>query len=148
YHMLTGHPPVPEGTAARKLHHHQHVAPIDPRQFDPAIPDDVAAVLARMMAKDPRERYQRPEHLVQHLIQVAHKVGAAADVPDGVLFVDAPLPSPPRKRPLLMAALAAVALAIVLAALSFAPPRSGPVVVPGKPGVDLRRGGPAPKEAP
>ena len=26
YHMLTGQPPVPEGTAAKKLHHHQHVA--------------------------------------------------------------------------------------------------------------------------
>ena len=25
YHMLTGQPPVPEGTAAKKLHHHQHV---------------------------------------------------------------------------------------------------------------------------
>src|SRR6185295_1098419 len=30
YHMLTGQAPVPEGTALRKLHHHQHVAPLDP----------------------------------------------------------------------------------------------------------------------
>ena len=35
YHMLTGQPPVPEGTAAKKLHHHQHVEPPDPRQFVP-----------------------------------------------------------------------------------------------------------------
>src|SRR5256885_12913752 len=48
YHMLTGQPPVPEGTAAKKLHHHQNVDPADPRQLNPAIPDDVAAPLARM----------------------------------------------------------------------------------------------------
>src|SRR5208337_2984678 len=63
YHMLTGQPPVPEGTAAKKLHHHQHVAPIDPRQLCPEVPDELAAILARMMAKNPKERYQRPEHL-------------------------------------------------------------------------------------
>jgi hypothetical protein len=110
YHVLTGQPPVPEGTAARKLHHHQHVPPPDPRQLNPDIPDDVAAILARMMAKDPKERYQRPEHLVQHLLQVAQKLGAAAEVPDGMLFVDAPLPSQPRPRPVLLAVVAAAVL--------------------------------------
>ncbi len=121
YHMLTGQPPVPEGTAAKKLHHHQHVAPIDPRQLNPDIPDDVAAILARMMAKDPADRYQRPEHLVQHLIQVAQRLGAVSEAPDGVLFVDAPLPSPPRKRPALMAGLAVLALAALVGVLSLAP---------------------------
>ena len=38
-------------------------------------------------------------HLVQHLMQVAQKVGAANDVPEGVLFVDTPLPGQPRSRP-------------------------------------------------
>src|SRR5262245_11504978 len=78
-----------------------------------------------MMAKEPRDRYQRAEHLVQHLIQVAQKLGAVTDVPDGVLFVDAPLPAPPRKRPLLMAAVGALALAAFLVALSFTPGRTG-----------------------
>src|SRR5437870_10455121 len=27
YHVLTGHAPVPEGTAAKKLHHHQNIGP-------------------------------------------------------------------------------------------------------------------------
>jgi len=137
YHMVTGHTPVPEGTAAKKLHHHQHVPPIDPRQLNSEIPDDVAAVLARMMAKDPKDRYQRPEHLVQHLIFVAQKVGVSADLPDGVLFVDAPLPSPPRRRPLLLVAVAGAALTVLLILLSIGLPQAGPMVVP-KPGVDLR----------
>src|SRR5205823_307673 len=117
YHMLTGQPPVPEGTAARKLHFHQHEAPLDPRELNRAVPDDVAAILARMMAKDPRERYQRPEQLVQHLLLAAGKLSdfglGAGDLgftegdssgPGGgrkltvqpPLFLDAPLPAAPR----------------------------------------------------
>src|SRR5436190_2279050 len=49
YQILTGQTPVPEGTAAKKLHHHQHVAPPDPRQLNPEIPDELAAILQRMM---------------------------------------------------------------------------------------------------
>ncbi len=113
YHVLTGRAPVPEGTAARKLHHHQHVPPFDPRQLNPDIPDEVAAILGRMMAKDPRQRYQRAEHLVQHLLQATHQLGGgAAAAADGVLFVDAALPAPPRTRPILVVGCAA---AIVVA---------------------------------
>lgn len=113
YQALTGQPPVPEGTAAKKLHHHQHVAPVDPRQMNSAVPDELAAILGRMMAKDPRERYQRPEHLVQHLLQAAQKLGAGGQS-DGVLFVDAPLPSPPRMRPMIVAAVAASLLVMLV----------------------------------
>jgi len=116
YHLLTGEPPVPEGTAAKKLHHHQQVDPIDPRDLNPNIPDELAAILARMMAKDPRLRYQRPEQLVQHLIHVAqklhmHETGSA----ETVLFMDAPLPRPPRFSPWIAMALAASAVALIAA---------------------------------
>jgi len=121
YHMLTGQPPVPEGTAAKKLHYHQHVPPIDPRQLNPAVSDDVAAVLGKMMAKDPKNRYQRPEHMVQHLLQLAQKVGASAEVPEGLLFVDAPLPNPPSVRPLLVGSLAAGVLVVVVLAIGLLP---------------------------
>ncbi len=116
YHALTGRAPVPEGTAARKLHHHQHVPPIDPRQLNPDIPDDVAAILGRMMSKDPRQRYQRPEHLVQHLLQATHRAGGGVEGGDDVMFVDAALPAPPRSRPLLVAGCAA-AIVVVLVLL-------------------------------
>jgi serine/threonine protein kinase len=120
YHMLTGQPPVPEGTAAKKLHHHQYVAPIDPRQLNPEIPDEVAAILQRMMAKEPKDRYQRAEHLVQHLLMVAQRIGGV-NVPEGVMFVDAPLPDPPRKRPILLGAIAAGALALFVGIISLWP---------------------------
>ncbi|MBV9126208.1 MAG: serine/threonine protein kinase, partial [Planctomycetes bacterium] len=130
YHMLTGQPPVPEGTAAKKLHHHQHVPPLDPRQLTPEIPDEVAAILARMMAKDPKDRYQRPEDLFRHLLQVAQKLGTTSEVPDGVLFVDAPLPNPPRMRPALVAVAAACVLATLIVLHAIAP---WPVATPPGP---------------
>ncbi|HTU20336.1 MAG TPA: serine/threonine-protein kinase [Gemmataceae bacterium] len=110
YHMLTGQPPVPEGTGLKKLHHHQHVKPPDPRQLVPDLPDEVAIILDRMMAKQPKDRYQTPEHLVHHLYLAARKLGAAGEVPEGVLAVEAALPNPPAGRPLVLAAVAAIAV--------------------------------------
>jgi serine/threonine protein kinase len=149
YHVLTGQPPVPEGTAARKLHHHQHVPPIDPRQLNPEIPDEVAAILSRMMAKDPRHRYQRPEHLVQHLLQATQRLGAGEAAPDEVMFVDAALPTPPRSRPLLVVGCAAaivVALVILVGPSRRdsrfpSPAASGPDSTPVGPVVAEQQGG-------
>src|SRR5262249_34797578 len=93
-----------------KLHHHQHEAPLDPRALNPAIPDDIAAILARMMAKNPEDRYQRAEHLVQHLLQAARKLGLAPLAPEGAVIADPPLPNPPRTRPLPGPGLAAMTL--------------------------------------
>lgn len=137
YHMLTGRPPVPEGTAAKKLHHHQHVKPTDPRQFVPDLPDEAAVILDRMMAKQPKDRYQTPEHLVHHLYLAASKLGAAAEVPEGVLTVEAALPSPPRSRPLVLAALAALAVVGLIflvdtSSTTMPEPSPNPALVPGK----------------
>src|SRR5207244_737915 len=128
YHALTGQSPVPEGTAAKKLHHHQQVAPADPRQLNPQIPDEVAAILGKMMAKHPRDRYHSAERLEQHLLLVAQKLGATANVPNPVLFVDAPLPSPPRVQPLLLVAVAAaivIGLVILLGQPTWTPSGTG-----------------------
>jgi serine/threonine protein kinase len=103
YHALTGRPPVPEGTAAKKLHHHQHVKPSDPRDLVPQLPLEVVQVLDRMIAKDPRERFQTPEQLVQALLGVAKRFSAGTAVPEGMLSVETPMP--PRSRPLLWSAL-------------------------------------------
>jgi len=58
YFCLTGQPPFPEGTIAQKLiwHHSRVPSPIASYRND--MPDGLAAVVARMMAKNPAERYQ------------------------------------------------------------------------------------------
>ena len=110
YHMLTGRPPVPEGTAAKKLHCHQHVKPPDPRQFVPDLPTEVVLILDRMMAKQPRDRFQSPEQLVNQLLLTARHLGVSPEVPEGVLMVEGTVPNPPVSRPLLWAALALAAV--------------------------------------
>ncbi|MFO0863228.1 MAG: serine/threonine-protein kinase [Gemmataceae bacterium] len=127
YHMVTGQPPTPEGTAAKKLHHHQHVAPIDPRLLNPAVPDEVALILGKMMAKDPSDRYQRPVELVQHLMHVAQKLGVSGDVPEGGFLVEAPLPTEPRLSTGWMIGIGMSILAVVMLILSLAPPPTEPV---------------------
>src|SRR5262249_38662796 len=105
YHALTGRPPVPDGTAAKKLHHHQHVKPIDPRDVVPALPLEVVQVLDRMIAKKASDRFASPELLVQALRAAARKVGSGANVPEGMMSVETPLPPRPTGRPLLWMAL-------------------------------------------
>ncbi|HLW67887.1 MAG TPA: serine/threonine-protein kinase [Gemmataceae bacterium] len=120
YHLLTGQPPVPEGTAAKKLHHHQQVEPLDPREFNPAIPDELAAILARMMAKDPKDRYQTPAHLVQHLFQMARKLELGeSGITTQTLFLDAPLPQSPRYLPWMIGVVALSALTILVVILGW-----------------------------
>jgi serine/threonine protein kinase len=146
YHMLTGQPPVPEGTAAKKLHHQQYVPPIDPRQLNRDIPDEIAALLARMMAKDPADRFQDPEELVNHLLVLARKYADAGEPSDSVLLVDANLPDPPRIRPLLFAVSAVLALVILVVVLS--PPASWPLTAPNSGSTSSNRVSADPDEGP
>ena len=103
YHALTGRPPVPEGTAAKKLHAHQYTEPLDPRQLNAAIPDEVVIVLGRMMAKDPAKRYQTPQELIAYLKGTAERLQLSSDAIERDSVVRAvaqqsALPQPPRLR--------------------------------------------------
>jgi serine/threonine protein kinase len=60
YYLLAGHPPFPSGTVSQKLTWHRRQDPKPIREIRPEVPDGLAAVVARMMAKDPRARYQTP----------------------------------------------------------------------------------------
>ena len=67
YQMLTGEPPYPEGSVTNKLQAHA-IKPIpDPRVIKPNIPEGLTAVLQRMMAKKPEDRYQTPAELLDDL---------------------------------------------------------------------------------
>jgi serine/threonine protein kinase len=152
YQMLTGRTPVPEGTAARKLHAHQSEAPLDPRQLNPEIPDEVAAVLSRMMAKDPHDRYQRPEYLVQHLLQLLQKYGpGAASAPEpGQIFVETILPRPPKQdRGVLFLIATCILLGwLTLQRLLFPAPLPAPLTSFGQPESLVRASNPVERMQP
>jgi hypothetical protein len=67
YFLLTGRPPFPEGKTAKKLMAHQVREPVPVRQLRPGVPAEMAAVVARMMAKRPEQRYQSPAEVVAAL---------------------------------------------------------------------------------
>lgn len=67
YHMLTGTPPYAEGSLTNKLNAHANRPPPDARDKNPAVPEGVVAVMQRMMAKTPNERYQTPGELIKDL---------------------------------------------------------------------------------
>lgn len=67
YFLLTGQPPFPEGTALQKLLLHGTKLPDDPRHFRSDISDSLIAILRKMMAKKPIDRYQEPSDLIHDL---------------------------------------------------------------------------------
>lgn len=75
FFMLTGRPPFSEGTVLQKLLQHQGDVPPDVRDFQPNIPVHVSQIIQKMMAKDPRARYQTASELVDDLTEVAKMIG-------------------------------------------------------------------------
>ena len=75
FFMFTGRPPFPEGTMLQKLLQHQGDQPPDVLQTRPDLPDEVARILRKMLAKDPRHRYQHPAELLEELLALAEHVG-------------------------------------------------------------------------
>jgi serine/threonine protein kinase len=135
YHVLTGRPPVPDGTAARKLHFHQHELPPDPRALNPAIPDDLAAVLSRLMMKQPEDRYQSPAELTHDLELIA---AGLADPSQGSSSRIVTVPARPSGQWLVAAVAIAACLVIAVSMLSGGSTNRdqtfNPPVIPKAPG--------------
>jgi eukaryotic-like serine/threonine-protein kinase len=73
YYLLAGHPPFPEGTISQKLIAHQTRQPVPIRNIRPEIPEGLAAVLGRMMAKSIHERFQTPTEVSDALARFLPK---------------------------------------------------------------------------
>lgn len=86
YHMLTGRPPYPEGTALQKLLDHQGKSAPDPRTLNSSIPEEIAAIMRKMMANEPEARYQAPGLLLNDLIQMAQILGLQSVPAEGIVW--------------------------------------------------------------
>jgi eukaryotic-like serine/threonine-protein kinase len=60
YFLIAGHPPYPMPDLRQKLEAKQEEDPPALHQLRPDVPPEFAAVVARMMARDPAERYPLP----------------------------------------------------------------------------------------
>jgi serine/threonine-protein kinase len=83
YHLLAGHAPFPAGGLAERLYKIMNEAPPDVRAINPRVSEHTWAVLRRLLAKDPRDRYQSPAELIDDLLSLEGRAAVR----------------PPRERP-------------------------------------------------
>jgi len=67
YFCLTGRVPFPDGSAVEKMMAHQTKEPMAIQELAPEVPDGLAIVVARLMAKAPEDRYHGCDEVVEAL---------------------------------------------------------------------------------
>lgn len=107
--LLAGKAPFGEGSVLEKIKAHAQAEPPAISQFRSDVPPQVAAILRKMLAKDPAERYQTPAEVVAALERwaaVASPVAAAK-------------PARTRRWPLVLTAVAGVLAAIAAGVIFY-----------------------------
>ncbi len=82
YYLLTGRVPFPRGNFMQKVLRHRLEEPTPVEQLRPEVPPAVAALVRRLMAKQPEDRFQAPRELADALAEVAQAVAAPAATTD------------------------------------------------------------------
>jgi eukaryotic-like serine/threonine-protein kinase len=104
YCLLAGRPPFPGGSLAEKLLKHQQAEPDPVEGLCPDVPPALAAVVRRMMAKRPQDRYQIPRAAAEALAPFAGpgappaapaRGGSARQEEDTATSPGTPTPGPP-----------------------------------------------------
>lgn len=91
YHMLTGSPPYPNGTAVQKMLDHQGKDPPDIRKLNKSAPKAMAEIVQRMMTTSPDDRYQAPGQLLADLIHLASQMGLRSVPAEGIVWRRVPV---------------------------------------------------------
>jgi serine/threonine protein kinase len=82
YHALTGQPPFPDTNLISQMVRHatEQAKPLS--EFDISVPEGLQSILDRLLAKDPAERWQRPEDAGRALLELLSSGAAASPSPD------------------------------------------------------------------
>ena len=76
YYLLTGQAPFPDGTLMQKILQHQQADPRPIANFRGDVPTGVAAIVTRMMAKRPEDRFQTPASVAMSLLSFTRQAQA------------------------------------------------------------------------
>jgi serine/threonine-protein kinase len=96
YHLVTGEPPF-QGTVAAKLIAHQlHDVPTA-HEVREDVPEGVSDIIAKMMAKDPAERYQTMADVVRALLPYTDHISPETSAPFVIVSQETPIG--PRHNP-------------------------------------------------
>ena len=90
YQMLCGEPPFTGGTTPALLVKHLAEAPVPIQQRRPDTPPDIAAIVMRLLEKNPDHRFQQATDLSQAL-----KTGVVPPAPAGATSANMPLSNSP-----------------------------------------------------
>jgi serine/threonine protein kinase len=74
YHMLAGQPPFVDANPVRLLVRHATEPPKSLRQINPHVPENLEAIINRLLAKDPAQRFATPERAF-HALRVFPELG-------------------------------------------------------------------------
>ena len=91
YFLLAGQPPFPDGTLMQKILHHQQTEPRPLSDFRDDVPAGVTALLKRMLAKKPEDRFKTPVSVAMSLASFTRRpqAGSSATLPT---LRNAPMP--------------------------------------------------------
>lgn len=100
YHLLAGHAPFPKGGLGERLHRILHEEPTDVRQFNPRVSAAMAAMVQRLLAKRPSQRYQTPAELLHDLetLRRGEPLLTPQQALEGLAQEEEELSAPPRKK--------------------------------------------------
>lgn len=105
--LLTGKPPFEASGVLQKLKAHAELPPPDLTAARRDVPPALAAVVKRMLAKNPNERFQTPAEVATALKRVQHEMSASRR--------EATQPAAPRSPAKIWLAVAGLALTLLLA---------------------------------
>ncbi len=92
YFMITGQPPYPGGTMLQKLLSHGNAPPPNPRELRPEASENLVAVMQKMLAKNPGDRYQTATDLMADLREVSLRDGLTRSQTLGPVTISEPNP--------------------------------------------------------
>jgi serine/threonine protein kinase len=84
YYMLTGLAPYPTGTVLQKLLSHSGDPLPDPRVYREELDDGTVQILHKMLAKQPSNRYQTPNDLIDDIVSIGQHLGLALSHADRI----------------------------------------------------------------
>lgn len=79
YELLTGRPPFQAEDSQELIYRHMTATPVPPQQRASEIPETAARIVLRLLAKEPDQRYQHPDELLEHLQVAAFPVKSALE---------------------------------------------------------------------
>jgi serine/threonine protein kinase/WD40 repeat protein len=79
YFLLTGRPPFDEFPFMKKMMMHQTAPPRSVRELQPKIPPEIDAIVNKLLAKKPEERFQTPGELAASLTKFLERAKLPSD---------------------------------------------------------------------